>query len=363
MWSVWVVDTITGAKRFPLMNGDAGMVSTFSWQRLLSAGAGGSLTLQVGEVPADLDLGDLLEPISNTVVLDWDGVVVFAGIIWEQDYDRDKGTFTVALDDLWSILARRFAVDKFAPHVEVTKQVHVGLSLGTLAKRAVTLGISSGPVPAAGLRITRPSDASGPTGTRTYWGYNLDWVTDVLADLMDEGLDIDFEPRWVGGELDWQMRVGEPLTGPGVDWHLSAPESGVTNLKYKRDARKVRNNTVAVGEGSEQDMKVRSNRNPTSPYPMVEGQGSYKSEKSVTRLAALANGDLVTYGSPSSQLSFDVRASGSPGLPDLRLGAQMRTYSVGDRVIPDGWQSRRLIGFSGSLGEKVSLQLQPAGVV
>src|SRR5690606_26653234 len=105
----------------------------------------------------------------------------------------------------------RGAWDYSAPNVEKWKTTVTG-SLGYQAAQAVLRGRQGVSAPDMRIPITLPS-FPGPAVTRTYYGYNGEYVADVLDDLMGEGLDIYFEPRNItNGDFDWYMHADVALT-------------------------------------------------------------------------------------------------------------------------------------------------------
>src|SRR5690606_24305523 len=135
-------------------------------------------------------------------------------------------------------------------------------------------------------------------------------VNDVLGDLLDEGLDIYFRPRWISnGEADWLMNAGIGW-GSGVtrEFTVTAERSEVMSFTSKVDAARVTNNAHRIGEGSEVDMLVRSNRNFSTPYPLLSRTTQSKNVNDPLQLSALANQDLAAYATPTSQWELTVTA-------------------------------------------------------
>ena len=133
-WSVWVCDTVSGAKlqRLP--------VAAFSWSRVLNGSGSGSATVKLNDAAVKkLNARTLTNPVSNTLVLDWDGVVVYAGVIWSRDYNREGTSLTLGHADIWSILSRRFAVNHYESPIELWKTTYTGISLQQFAKNLMIL--------------------------------------------------------------------------------------------------------------------------------------------------------------------------------------------------------------------------------
>lgn len=347
-------DAVTGAvvDRIPF--------SAASYSRMLSAGAGGQVTVPLDGSFTKSQLRSLLQPLSRMVVLERDGVVEFMGTVAHPpSYQRGQSSVSVQLEDLWARFARRGGWDHGATNVEKWSTTVTG-SLRDQAVAAIQRGRDSGPaLPQMALPLTLP-DLQGGAIARTYYGYHVELVGDVLADLLDEGLDIYFEPRWItNGDSDWLMRGGVGWSsGVTREFFVTADLSDVVGFSESGDASRVTNNARYIGEGSEVDMLVRSARDAASPYPLLDRVSQAKNISSVSQLAALASQDLVSYGEPTSQWEFSV-VGDSP----VDVGDTVRLHFDGDPWIPDGWHTRRVVAVSASLpGPDVkTISVQPTG--
>lgn len=351
-WRAYSVDTITGAGKTILPD-----PASFSWQRALSSGASGQCTFSLDSMGLTVaEMKTLTAEWARTIVLEHDGDVVYAGIVRGRRYSGRS--LTLSLVDLWGLWARRGAWDHGAPLVHVWDVTYSSASLGLLAKRAVQRGMSGSPPIERVLPITLPADVSGSL-SRTYYGYHLEYVSDVLEDLMDEGLDIDFRPRWVGGLFDWHMRIDPAQTQR--EWHVNAPDGGVTDFTEATDGGRMSNNSYMVGEGSDSVMLYRSDRNVDSTLPLLDRVESRKNVSNTDQLAALVDRSLLQYEEATSDWSFEVLASGDPKVGELRLGDPVTLWFDGDPWIPDGKYERRIVRLSGGLGERVTVTCQPTG--
>lgn len=328
-------DAITGAviDRIPF--------SAFSYSRLLSAGdSGSSATIPIDGTLTKTEMRNVFQHLSRMLVIERDGVVEYMGRIETRGYTRGSRMLQLGLADLWSWLGRRGAWNHAAPNVELWSQTVSG-SLGEQAEEAIRRGRDVGPaLPAMGLPLTLPGGYPGPSVTRKYFGYHLETVGDVLSDLLAEGLDVYFKPRWIGsGDADWLFNAASGW-GSGVthEFYVTAEQSDVAAFGETGDAARVTNNARYVGEGSEVDMLVRSQRNTASPYPLVDRITQAKNISDVAQLSALAGQDLVTYGDPTFQWTFSVSAD-SP----VDVGDTVRLHFDGDPWIADGWHTRRVV--------------------
>lgn len=352
-FQVHSLDATTGATidRIPF--------SAASYVRAMSSGGDGSVTVPFDDSYSKSQLADLCQEWSRIIVIERDGVVEYMGYVLGDQYQRGASAVTLRLGDIWSMFARRFAVDHTAPNVEQWKTTVTG-NLEYQAAQAILRGRSGSVAPNSQFPVTVPEFSGGTPVTRTYYGYHLDYVSDVLDDLMSEGLDLYFDPQWItSGASTWWMRAGKAWTsGVTREYYVTAEHSDVTGFSQSRDAARVTNNADRIGEGSEVDMLVRSERNASSPYPLLELASQSKSVSSAGQLSSMAAQDLVTFGSPTSQWDMSVL-----GDDPVDVGDTVRVHFDGDPWIPDGWHVRRVVKVSASIpGPDVkTIGLQPVG--
>lgn len=346
-------DALTGAQidRIPF--------SAFSYSRLLSAGGDGSATVPLDGTFTKTQLDDLLREWARIIVLERDGVVEYMGYVLGESYTRGRASTTVKLGDLWSLFGRRGAWDHHAPNVEVWKTTVTG-NLAYQAAQAILRGRTGPALPSMAIPVTLPGAHPGPSVTRTYYGYNVEMIADVLSDLLAEGLDIYLKPRWISsGDTDWLFRGGPTWTsGVTHEFYVTAAASDVVGFSSSTDALRVTNNARYIGEGSEVDMLVRSDRNVASPYPLLDRTSQVKHISNPGQLSAMSVQDLTTYGTPTRQWDFSVLAD-----HPVDVGDTVRLHFDGDPRIPDGWHTRRVVKVSASVpGPDVkTIGVQPVG--
>lgn len=353
-WAAYSCDAITGDQidRIPF--------SAFSYARALSAGGNGQVSVPLDGTFERGYLRSLLQPLSRMLVLERDGAVEYMGTVAHPPtYVRGQAQVTVQLEDVWARFARRGGWGHSAPNVEKWKTTVSG-SLRDHAVAAIRRGRDDGPVlPVMAMPITLPGGEGGSI-SRTYYGYHIEMVGDVLQDLLDEGLDIYFQPRWLArGDSDWLMRAGvEWSSGVTRDFYVTAERSEVTGFSVSGDASRVTNNARNVGEGSEVDMLVRSQRNVDSPYPLLDRVTQMKQVSDVSQLSALSHQDLRMYAEPTIQNEFSVLGD-SP----IDVGDTARLHFDGDPWVPDGWQTTRVVKVAVKLpGPDVkTISVQPMG--
>lgn len=348
-----VCDSITGQRV------DTVPASAFTYSRLLSAGDSGSQAT----IPLDGSFGKatlkaLLDPWRYTIALERDGALDYIGYILGRPYKRGPAQVNVELGDLWTLLGSRLAVDHSVGQAVLWSQT-ITATRGMHANYALVWARDSyAGSPDATFPLTIPGVPTGEVVTRTYYGYHLMPVPDFLKDLMDEGLDIYFRPEWsTPGHAGWWTHAGDGWSsGVTREFSVTAQESPVTSFAESVDGRRMMNNSIRVGEGSEVDMLAISNLDTTSPLPLLERVTQSKTVTSASQLSVLAGQDLVTYGSPTVQWDFTVAAD-----TPIDVGDMVRLHFDGDPWMDDGIFTRRVVKISGDMGDEKTVGVQPTG--
>lgn len=334
--------------------------SAASYSTLLSAGdSGSSLTVPLDGQFTMTEMRNHFRLWSRIIAIENNGVIEYAGYIVDRSYQRGQSSLKLQLADAWTLFGRRGAWDHNAPNVEQWKQAVTG-SLAFQAASAILRGRTAPASPSADMPVTLPGGYPGGAVTREYFGYHLETVSDVLTDLMDEGLDILLRPRWAADlQVDWLYQAGPSWSsGASHEFFVTAEQAGIVAFSESSDALRVTNNALRVGEGSEVDMLVRSNRNLASLYPLLDRTEMSKNVSNASQLNALANQDLVTFGEPTVQWEFTVS-----GDHVIAAGDTVRLHFDGDPWIADGWHERRVVKTAKTLpGPNVkTVSVQPTG--
>lgn len=361
VWSIKTSDWKTKVRVFP---------SEFPWKRVLNAGAGDTARFNLGDPGTVVDPRTNLAPWQRVLVNEYEGLIVYAGFITSTDWDEDSQQYTVTHEDFWSVIARRIMVNILDFGVEQTVLKYTGKSKIDLIKEALYQGQND----AARFNLPVPMPPTqGGTESRTYKGYDLPTVAEVIEDILDDedGPDFDMFPRWFGDDqLEFYPRLGM-INDASWAWDATAPESRVSGLRERRDGQNMANRIAAVGTGSEKKMKVSvTDGSAESAFLPLDAVTSYKNEVSRTRLAARARADRAAREHPTVQVSMDVgmqqdadgtHTAGTFAVHELRLGGTVKWQTQGSRYFPDGWKESKLIEYSGDLGTKVHLEFQTEG--
>lgn len=333
-------------------------VSAFSYERLLSAGGAGSAAIPLDGSFGKTAIKTLVSPWRHFFAFERDGVLEYNGYVIGSPYTRGSSSVGVTLGDLWSLLANRLAVDHSVAPVAQWQATVTGNLMTHVNQALIWARDSYTGSPDASFPLTIGGVPGGPSVSRTYYGYHLQTVVDMLTDLMDEGLDVYFQPRWGGpGLAGWTTRVG-PAWSSGVtrEFSVTAKESPVTGFSERVDGARMLNNSIRVGEGSEVDMLTISNLDTGSTLPLLERSIPAKTVTSASQLSVLAGQDLVTYGAATSQWDFTVSAD-----TPIDVGDLVRLQFDGDPWIDDGFHVRRVVKVSGDMSEQKTIGVQPTG--
>lgn len=348
-----VCDGITGARI------DTVPAEAFAYSRLLSAGDSGSKAL----IPLDGSFGKaalkaLLQPWRYMLALERDGALDYSGYIVGRPYSKGPSRVGVELADLWALLGNRLAVDHSFPQAVLWSQAVTGSRAAHANQAFIWARDSYTGSPDASFPLTIPAPSGGASISRTYYGYHLTPVPDFLKDLMDEGLDIYLRPEWSSpGVAGWWAHAADAWSsGLTRDFSVTAEGSEVTEFSETVDGRRMLNNSIRVGEGSEVDMLAISNLDTGSPLPLLERVSQSKTATTASQLSIMAGQDLVTFGTPTVQWDFKVAADTVIDVGDL-----VRMHFDGDPWMDDGYFTRRVVKISGDLSDKKTVGVQPTG--
>ncbi|MDR4533206.1 hypothetical protein [Glutamicibacter sp. PS] len=363
-YRVWSISTKTWADRVELHS------ASTTWERTFNEGAGGStrLVLSDQDVAAVAGLTDTY-PGQRAIVVDYDGVVVYCGIVWTARYEYDTQILTLRHEDIWSLLDARLisAVrDENIPNWEIT---YSGLEYDTIIKRLVQAATTG---TGRGVPMVYEDDYTGGR-SRTYRGYDMDTLLDAIEEMMDldDGPDVDFRPEWDGaGGVRFTLRTGD-LSLNTIEVDFAADQTQAMGLWIETDASDVATQVFAVGEGSGKKttkspgLLVRESQSANiSEYPAMERVEQFKNIKKGADLYDHAASALVARNGAVRQAGFELKLD-SPilgNLWELRPGTIIRWYMRDDPYFTTGWREWRVLKYSGNTeNDFVRIEFQPKG--
>lgn len=330
-----------------------------------------------------------IEPARCFLAIVEDDMVIEAGPIWAWNYTH-AGVLQVKAAGLRSLFDRRFVMANIASAWAQWKVEYSALSLGTIAKRLVSLAMSH---TGGTLPIVFQADEGAPNDAdhrRTYRGSELATVLSRLDQLMDvqDGPDIAFEPRLTANRqgIEWVMRTGteaQPmLFQPGSDWVWDSrvPRGGVSGLSVQRDASQLSQRSWIKGAGQDEALLM-ARREPgqigqldlrDAGFPLMEVSESRSSVEDVATGNRWAAGNLAATLRPMQTWTCDVLARPTD-TSGAYVGPQLGQWRNGDwakvwvdeahpllsLLLPKGFHRARVVGFSGGMDDTVRLTLSP----
>lgn len=371
MFTVFVAETVTGK-----------VIGTLpcvirNWARVLNGADTAQVDLNPGTLvaptpgnPGTRDNYRLITtPWRSSLIIDWDGVPVWAGPISERNFDG--ATVQLSAVGIKAVLNSRKVHTWTAPYASQVI-TYSGISLGQIAISLVNLTLGHGTLP---IVVPGGSETSSdPAHVRTYNGYELKDVGRELDNLTGSlnGPDIDFLPQWTDGtrsRLQWVMRVGT-LTKPALAsmqsilFDASSPKGSVQKLKVVESGALLATTQWANGAGSTVGTamsRAQSTVLTSQGWPLLERQTDYKTVSTQGTLDAHAQADLTLHQAPTTQWTLDVNALLPPALDSYLLGDNALVRVAGHLWVPDsppaGYQMR-IIGVSGDGTPTVTLDMQ-----
>lgn len=364
-FTLWACQTTTG-QNFGRLDG-----TPTSWSRELNGTDQAQATLAAGAVTATNR--DALRAITAgqlmSLVIDWNGVVVWAGPILARQFSG--GALTISAAGLTTILTARKAVTQTAPFPTQTL-TYTGVSLATIASNLVQVATALSK-PGASLPIVLPSTETDTDTThqRTYNGFDLSSISDLISNLTGVigGPDVDFAPRWTDGSrsaIQWVMRAGakaQPqLSSPiPVAFDATQPGSSVQQIDVAEDYSQLATTQWAKGSGSGTTTLMsmaQSTALTQLGYPALERETDYTTVTTQAELDAHTAGDLATFSTPTVQWNLRVDGSATPALGSYLLGDTAKVNVRRHAWIPDGDYAMRILSASGDASNFQTLAMQ-----
>lgn len=355
-------------------------VSDLSWANVMDDADTLTVTLQLGDAALDA-----MDPVSATspakcylavayIDDDMNETFLAGGPIWAHDYNDETGQLTVTASGMWSYFDHRKVMQVLAGLNPATvTAAYTGLSLGTIAKRLVQLAAThtGGNVP-----IVLPADetiTADAAHDRTYPGYELDWVGDMLRNLTGVigGPEIQFRPQRQSDPryLQWVLVTGsneQPLISQvGADWIFDATveESPVDSISVHVDGTAMADEAWVKGNGDAETTIIGHALGATLTglgYALLEADITGHDDVSVQATAdGYATGSLQFSTRPALTLTLKIDRDADPAVSQYNVGDYEQVFiPVGHRYFKAGATYRsRIVQKSGDTTNLVTLQL------
>lgn len=373
-WTAFVFETVSGqvVAELPLAAAptfDIGINTAGSGSAQVPLGGNGISKEQLDPVTA---------PWRFSVAIAWRNNLLQAGPIPDESFQESNIATQVAFTGIWSIFSKRLvfpqnwgAGNPATPAADVT---YTNLTLRQIAKQLIDDNISR---PLCSLPIVfDPDDAPG-TNTRTYHGYELNKVADMLANVtgVDGGPEVEFRPQWTStGQIQWYMRTGSPRLGQiGSPWVWDYGERGACrSIDYQRNGSAIAGSWYVRGAGEKYGTVMghaSDNTLTAARYPLLEDVDGNHTDVILQATAdAWATADMNTFHWPTHTFAAIVqiggldktyRPTGSPSIDQIAVGDTGQFVVQGHRRILDGTYTLRIIRITNNTADSVKLTLQP----
>lgn len=355
-------------------------VADLSWANVMDDADTISITLALGDPTLDdMEPVSVTSPCKNYLAVaytddDMNETFLAGGPIWAHDYDDESGQLTVTASGMWSYFDHRKVMQVLAGLNPATvTAAYTGLSLGTIAKRLIQLAAThtGGSVP-----IVLPADeAITPDAAhdRTYPGYELDWVGDMLRNLTGVigGPEIQFRPQRQSDPrfLQWVLVTGtsaQPLISQvGADLQLDATveQSPVEAISVHVDGTAMADEAWVKGNGDAESTIIGHALGSTLTnlgYALFEADITGHDDVSVQATAdGYASGSLQFSTRPALTLTVKIGRDTDPNVVQYSVGDYTQIIiPAGHRYFSDGATYRsRIVQKSGDTTNLVTLQL------
>lgn len=362
MWSYAIHDTQTGNpidEVFPISGGwtrGAVELKTFVFKL-----RGDGLDDGVTKEEARAKRKNLFKTWERAIVVRWDGIPVYAGLIVGRPRRPSAGLLTVKHIDARVLLSKRFlfGVSSYAPSGVFD---FTGYSARGVARQALYYGLLHPYSAAWPIHAEVGGAEIGSSPWAKFFHYDFQSPESILASIeaADAGPDIELMPEYRSNVLWWVARIGTPfLTGTGFEMRMQG-DTPLLDLAIDEDALLQATGIFTTGRGSEQDMRVGQASLPVSVGVSRDYAVPYKEVDDPTLLNSLAVGRLGAVTTPRAEWAFNgLAADFTPS--QLRPGSIFRVFSDGDEWEDDGWSEHRLLQFSGSVGsDKLAFEVERA---
>lgn len=260
------------------------------------------------------------QPKRAGLVVDRDGVPVWAGVIWKRDYDTTTQVMTLGAGGFLSYL-HRLAITSTLTFTG-TDQFAIARTLLDAAQAKA----------GADLGITATAGSSGVLRDRTYWGYEAKPVGEALTQLSDviSGFDFDFDLAWggaTGRRLDVNLTLSYPRRGRRAETNNLVFEIGrnAQLLSWPEDTSEAADVVYAVGAGEGDDML----RFTASDLSLVDA-GYLRTERTITHK------DVTILGTLQGHAQAELAARRQTGVSTPKLSTQGdREPEVGSWILGD----------------------------
>lgn len=370
-WRVYVFETTSGRVISQLE-----FDGVPSWTVGLNDQGGGGVSVPLSTL-AKVDIDQWTQPWRWSYAVVFNNFALQAGPVINESYTDGQLSTSVTFAGLWKIFGSRALLNTGGSNPAVTAQDtnYANLTLRQIAKNIV---VTNETLTGNNLPINYPADDAAGINTRTYFGYDLNTVADMLANLttVDQGPEIEFRPVYAPAtnSFSWTMRIGAPRLGQiGSPWVWDYGRRGaLMSLDFQRDGSSMVSTSYVKGSGSQYAQMYGVHQDMTlvnEGYPNLDGvDGNHTDATVQTTLDSYALSNVNTYRNPLNTYTATVKAdgtdtngqpTGSPDITQISVGDTAQFCVMDHRRIPDGTYTHRIVGIQSNDMQSVKLILQP----
>ena len=259
-----------------------------------------------------------------------DGLPLWGGVIWTRSYDSFTQTVQIGCGDFGSYFDHRKVVPLLGA-VGADTGIIAGVSVtftateqNEIARQLVALAATH---TGGDIGINLDASVSGTLRDRTYFGYELQGVTDAIKLLagLEDGPDFLFDVT-AGIGVEQPRRVlllGDPHLGQQGSPHVWEYGGNVAQYVWPSDGTGMATRTYAVGDGIEQAALIAMAENTVryaDGWPVLEQETGYTTVSDPSTLNAHASSDLLAARLPIVLPTLQLRRGVPPLLGDYQVG-------------------------------------------
>lgn len=305
---------------------------------------------------------DLFKPWERAIVVRWNGVPVYAGLICGRPRRPAARMLTIKHIDVRALLARRmlFGVSHYSPTGVFD---FTGYSLRGVIRQFLYYGLLHPYSAAWPVNAEIGGGELGSSPWARFFHYDFQNVEPLLADAetQEGGPDVDMAVEYRNGNtLWWVARIGTPfLSAQNFETRLLG-DSTLVDVDILDDSMRQATGIFTQGRGSEEDMRVGQASLPTATGVSRDYVVPFKDVDDVGRLNSLAAGQLGSVANPRVEWRFSGTVADFPP-SSVGVGSIIRVWIEDDDWDEDGWKFNRVLSFSGSVGSnKLAFEVEAA---
>ena len=301
----------------------------------------------------ELDVHNITTPGKYALYVDYNGTLVWGGVIWGRDYNSADQTLIIHAQEFGSYFDRRRIADTF-----VFFETNIFYTIENLIKYAQQVEVPTISTPIAGagnigLSVTSVGTGSVQKITQTYHTYEFKSILQAITDISrnDVGVDLawdvyyDFAANLTPAR---KLTIGNPRIGSeysptadpadfpidtGVNNYVFQFPGNITEYSYIEDGFTGANSVYYLGAGSNEGKLISRATDDTKLYniptsfetwPLLEDVFTFSDIINVTQLDNMALARVNAISLPPTHLSIIVASFTTPTYGD--------TYKIGDTV-------------------------------